>query len=119
MLHAHCLLDAPECCGKPGYLDAFATSYATLEYDFSHVLAFESKASQLAKSSLFSRLLLGLAPLDKRLYQAQLCLFIAGGWVVVLVEVNLAEQKHILASNEKKATGDVSVKAPIPRGARG
>lgn len=82
------------------------------EQDLAHVLALEAQRAELLDPPLVARLLLLLSLVRQALNQLKVTRLVAHGWVVVLVEVDLAQEEHVLAANKEDAALDVCKEAP-------
>lgn len=83
------------------------------EQDLAHVLALEAQCAELLDPPLVARLLLLLPLVRQALNQLEVARLVAHGWVIVLVEVDLAQEEHVLAANKEDAALDIRKKAPF------
>jgi hypothetical protein len=83
---------------------------------FSGILALESKLAQFLQPRLVFPRIPHLLLLGKPAHNLDVRLLISRRWVVVFIQVDLAQEQHILAADEEDSSRDVGIQTWARRG---
>lgn len=89
------------------------------EHNLTRTVPLEAQLRQLPHPRLLPVPLPRLPVLGELLDGLELALLVARGGQVILVEVDLAEEQHVLAADEEDAVEDVGIQAPLGHRCRG